>query len=198
MSERDTRRRLVITVVGETESGKTTWCVTECDNYNGGRVTILDYQQARNLAKYPTMPMSYVDKQRKGIYRVVNHDWKKFTELCVKAYQRNDMKGLIYYDDASTYMLSNEFKPLTDLMGGVRHKGCDIITTHHQLWSVPPYIMNNTQILVLFKTGEAADKGDPKRFKHYDRIQEAFNRVSANSNKHYHEIVKLYGINNEI
>jgi len=189
------KRRNVVTVVGETEAGKTTLIKRLIEDYdpNRGMVTILDTQGESALKKYAEIEMNQIKLQKSGVYRVTSQNYKSFIEECRNNFKPGSQKkGMVYIDDADL-MEQNEFKPLTDMLGGVRHKKLDFISSHHNLWRVPPYIMDNSQILILFKTGEAIDKGNLKRFKKGERIMQAQVEVEENPNKHFYKIIPLHG-----
>lgn len=188
-------RRNVVTVVGETGTGKTTLVDSIIQDYlpERGMVTILDTQGERLLKKYPEISMDKIRLQKSGQYRVTSQNWKSFIDECAKVYKPgSESKGLVYLDDADLIPQA-EYKPLTDMLGGVRHKHLDFMSSYHLLWRVPPYIMDNSQLLILFKTGEAIEKGDIKRFKHGARIMEAQQEVEANPNQFFHKVIKLHG-----
>jgi len=189
------RRRKVIDIVGETEIGKTTALIEMIDNYDGGMVTILDVQHERALAKYPEMPAGYMTRQTTGIYRVTDCDFKTFVDNCHLMYNKDSEKrGLVCFDDASGYINSAVYQPFLKLMQGVRHTGLDIIMLFHQLWRIPPYIVDNTQVMILKKTGETPDKGDVKRFRHGDRLLDAFALVESDEDMYYTQVVDLTGV----
>lgn len=189
------KRRNAVTVVGETGSGKTTLVMDIIDSYlpERGMVTILDTQGEKMLKKYPEIPMEKIILQKSGTYRVTSGDWQEFITQCAINYApKTTKKGMLYIDDADK-ISQTEYKPITDLMGGVRHKELDFMSSFHLLWRVPSYIMDNSQILILFKTGESIDKGDLNRFKHGQRIAEAFEEVEANIDRHFYKVIPLYG-----
>lgn len=188
-------RRKVTTIVGEVEIGKTTQALGIINPYEHGMVTIHDYQGEPQLQSFPEIGLDQMRAQKSGKYRVSTSDWKTFIDHCLYNYRiGSDKKGMIYFDDMSSWVPQAKYQPLHDLMTGLRHKHLDILSTHHHLWRVPPYVMDDTHYLVIMKTGEAPDKGDVKRFKHGQRILEAFERVAASTNKHALEVVKLYGV----
>ena len=189
------KRRNVVTVVGETEAGKTTLILELIKDYDPerGMVTILDTQGESKLKQFAEINMNQITMQKSGIYRVMSQNWKTFVDESRKNFMPgSEKKGLVFIDDADL-IEQNEYKPLTDLLGGVRHKKVDFISSYHNLWRVPPYIMDNTQILILFKTGEAIEKGNIKRFKKGARIMEAQIEVEENPNKHFYKIIPLHG-----
>lgn len=191
------KRRNVLTVVGESGSGKTTLVTKEIiDKYSDerGMRTILDTQGEEMLKKYAEIDMNKIPLQKSGTYRVTSGNINLFIEQCALNFQPNSTKkGLIYIDDCDKISQS-ENKTYTDLMGGVRHKKLDIMHSFHLLWRVPSYIMDNSQILILFKTGESIEKGDLSRFKHGQRIAEAQEEVEASIDRHFYKIIPLHGI----
>jgi hypothetical protein len=197
----DDPRRQNIALIGETEIGKTTAFMKMIDDYDRGMVTILNYQNEPDICEaYPEIPLypendspACIANQVKGVYQCQTTDWKGFIGEQLKNYHRDSKKsGMIVLDDASSYVL-HLYQPLLDLMIGLRHKKLDIIHVHHQLWRVPPFIIDNCQVLILFKTGEAIEKGDVKRFRHGDKIMEAQRIVEAHPDKHFCKMVKLTG-----
>jgi len=189
----DTRRRKVVIICGESEIGKSTQTRGIIENYTDGMVTALDFNS--EIDYLAEIPLEMVPKQNKGNYKVTTVNWQRFIELCRINYPEKGgkKKGLIVFEDASGYIKSQEHKPLMALMTGVRHRKLDILFIFHQLWRIPPFVMDQAQELVLFKTGEAQDKGDVKKFRHGDRIMKAFEEVEKNPNVHHFEIVKLTG-----
>ena len=188
-------RRLVTVIVGETEAGKTTQLIKMIDNYQRGMQTIFDPQFERALRKYPEVPLEWIHKQTKGTYRYTGTDVKGFIDQCLLNYNfKSDKEGHVCFDDSTPHFEQQTYRPLNDLMYGVRHKHLDITFLFHNLWRVPPYIMDAAQIVVIFKTGEHPSKGDVKRFRHGERILEAFEQVSKHPNKHYFKIVKIHGL----
>ncbi len=192
----DTRRRNVMTFVGETGAGKTTLLLETLKQYSGGMVTILDPQNERELVQnFAKIPLDKIQYQNNGRYRCVTRDWKNFTNECLKNYNpESNKKGIIIYDDASSYITQDEFKPLTDLMSGVRHKSLDMGFMFHNLWRIPPYILHSSTYITIFKTGEPIDRQAAGRFPHSERIINAFLSVDANPDPHYFEIVKIHGV----
>lgn len=189
------RRRRVIDIVGETEIGKTTALIEMLDNYSGGMGTIYDPQNEKELSKYPEMPSSLMIKQTSGIYRVTDCDFKTFINNCNLMYHRkSEKKGVVAIDDASSHTPSNPYPPLIKLMQGVRHKHLDIIMLFHQLWRIPPFVIDNTQTIILKKTGEEPEKGAASRFRHGSRLLEAFARVETDPNIYATEVVDLTGV----
>ena len=188
-------RRKVVTVIGETEIGKTSFVVSMLEKYRHGMVTIFDYQFERLLRRYPEINFANMAAQRKGKYRVSSSDWKQFVDVANKLYNKTSTnKGLIYFDDATPYIPKQDYEPLLTLLTGVRHKRLDVMFSFHQLWTTPLQIVRNTQEIILFKTGESEDMGDLARFRHGDRIKEAFIRVKNHPDKHHFERIKLHGI----
>ena len=193
----ESRRRYAVTLVGETETGKTTAAIQMIDSYTDGMVTIFDPNNENDLRKYSQIPLEQIAYQKKGVYRCVTIDHKAFTLECLKNYNRttnSGKKGLIVYDDCTPYFSQQPDKDILQLMVGVRHASNDIITCFHQLWRIPPFVIDNSQIIVIFKTGESPEKGDIKRFRHGARIMEAFKRVEAHPDPHHYEIVITTGV----
>lgn len=193
--EETTRRRNVTVFVGETESGKTTAMMEVIDSYEHGMVTILDPNNEKDLAaKYSEITMDKVPLQKTGTYRVVSRDFKTFAKACLQNYnEHSEKEGLVCMDDLTSFVPQQKDEDLTELMVSVRHSRLDMILVFHQLWRVPPYILDNAQQLVLFKTGESTDKKDLARFPHSHRVLDAFKRVAGNVNRHHYEVVPLTG-----
>lgn len=197
------RRRRCVTIIGETDIGKTTAFCKMIDNYTGGMVSLLNYQGEPDLlARYREVPLYPEDgspvclaAQNSGVYQVVTTNWQGFIEECQKNFNKDSEKsGMVVFDDQSSYMPQGKYQPMVDLMVGLRHKRLDIINVHHQLMRVPPFIIDNTQTVILFKTGEDPDKLDPLRFRHGHRIIEAAREVEANPFKHFHKTIDLTGV----
>lgn len=189
-------RRNVVIVIGETGVGKTTLTTSMIDQYDDerGMVTMLDSQGAEQLAKFAKIDMNKIPLQKSGKYRVLSGNIPLFIDMCCKNYFAGTAKrGLVYIDDADG-MSKHENPQFTDLMGGVRHKQCDVMLTFHHIWRVPKYIMDNAQILIQMKTNESIEQADINRFKKPQLILDAFKSVEEHPDKHYYEIVKLHGV----
>lgn len=199
------RTRKVTTIVGEQNAGKSTFALAMVQGYKHGMTTIFDHQREKVFKRYPEFPdKRYFAKQKTGIYRWCWSDWKEFTDNALEVYERREnmddnRKGHIIYEDLSGAIKDkNEYPPLMNLMISCRKKSVDITMMFHHLWRIPPYIMDSTHELVVFKTGEHPDKGDHKRFKHGDRVLEAFDQVRNDPNPHAFRIAKLQGFESKI
>lgn len=184
-----TRKNTIIW--GEKDAGKTSQILAMIDAFQHGKVIIYDKQNEFKYWKYPLIDKGYIPFMKSGIYRFYDPDWKDFIKMVDLHFPK---KGLMILEDAGTYLDRTEFKPLTSIMGGVRHKYLDTILTFHQLSRIPPYVLANGDVFMIFKTNETI-KADSELTKvpKYEQLRPHIEEVEAHPDIHHFKIVHIRG-----
>jgi GTPase SAR1 family protein len=159
-----------IIIVGATETGKTTFIKSM-------------------LKKVP-------DKQAFFIYDV-NNEYSEFfpyplidtEEFLEKA--RYIKKGVFVFEEATIY-LSNRSSDenLRSILVRKRHDLNTIFLVFHSMRSVPRYIYELSNYIIIFKTNDSPDM--TARELKDDRLEVIMNRVKESKDLHYHESLKIY------
>jgi predicted AAA+ superfamily ATPase len=127
----------------------------------------------------------------------VNNEYKEFFPhplLNIEDFMEKTQfisNGVFVLEEATIYLnnrSSNEY--LTSLMVRKRHTNNTIILVFHSMRSVPRYIYELANVIVIFKTNDSADM--TSRELKDDRLEEIMNRVKCNKNEHYYEVLKIY------
>jgi len=162
--------------------------------YKYGCVTLYDWDDDPMYDDYPVIELEQVKRQESGIYKVQNRDWKGVIDCFAE--RTPEGKALvadraILLEDITSYLPSNEYKPLTGKMGSCRKDRCDIFVTAHQINRCPNYVLQNLDMLVLFKTSDNLDQVVKDSVRKPELVIRAFERIKRSTNPHAYEVVML-------
>ena len=105
----------------------------------------------------------------------------------LNTYQRN---AFITFEDAKKYVSSNVSRALTKCIIDKRKRNFDLCFMFHTLRDVPPYIAQNYQAIVLFKTGDNFEEKQPK-FNNWHIIKQAGLKLQKSKNHNIHTVIKM-------
>jgi len=139
-----------------------------------------------------------VDKRSLHLYDVNNEYTEFYTEpfgsferFAKKAQRLND--AVIVFEEA-TIFLSNKGSnsQVRDILVRKRHTNCTIFFVFHSLRSVPRWVYDLSNFVVLLKTNDS-ESSVVSRFED-DRFTQVFLRVQKESakNQHYSELFSIY------
>lgn len=103
----------------------------------------------------------------------------------LNTYQRN---AFVIFEDAKKYIKSNVNDAVVDAVIDMRKRNFEFVFMFHTLSDVPPYLAENYDKLILFKSGFNYDKNLTK-FTNYHKIKAAGLEVEKHKNKHYNRII---------
>ena len=179
------RPRGVFGIAGERGRGKTTKLLEGLRNYQYGGVTIYDFDDDPMYDECALIPLDRVKDQESGMYKIQTPDWKGV----VHAFGEKDQAGkflvmdrALVMEDITSYLPVNEYKPLTAIFGSVRKQHVDFFVTMHQLNRCPPYVLQNLDMLCLFKTSDNLDQVVKESIRKPDLVQHWFDRIKADKN----------------
>jgi ABC-type Mn2+/Zn2+ transport system ATPase subunit len=142
--------------------------------------------------------LAKVHKESIHLYDV-NSEYKKFytkpfTDFETFANQSRKLKNaLIVYEEA-TIFLDNKGSntAVRDVLVRKRHTNCTIFFVFHSLRTIPRWVFDLSNFVVLFKTNDS-EKSVNARFDN-DLFTDCFLRVQsgARTNPHHHEIFSIY------
>ncbi len=160
-----------IIFAGGTGTGKTTLIKQRLDNINKDALHLYDVNG--EYKKYYTKPFT---------------DFETFSKQARKL--RN---ALVVYEEA-TIFLSNKGsnEDIRDVLVRKRHTNCTIFFVFHSLRTIPRWVFDLSNFVVLFHTNDS-EKSVNSRFDN-DLFTECFMRVQAGAKKnpHHHEIFSIY------
>jgi ABC-type phosphate/phosphonate transport system ATPase subunit len=136
------------------------------------------------------------NKKALFIYDINNEykDYFPYPLLSVEEFMEKTQfisKGVFVLEEATIYLnnrSSNEY--LTSLLVRKRHTNNTIIMVFHSMRSVPRYIYELSNEIVIFKTNDSPDM--TSRELKDDRLEEIMNRIKVSKNQHYYELLKIY------
>lgn len=195
------RSRKVIGVFGERNRGKTTLLLKIFEAYQFGCVTIYDWDDDPMYDPYPLIELHQVKAQRSGIYKIQNRDWKAVIDtLAERAPGGKPLvtDRAILLEDITSYLPTNEYKPLTGIMGSCRKLGIDMFLTAHQINRCSPYVLQNLDMLILFKTSDNLDQVVKDSIRKPEKVIRAFERIKKSTNPHAYETVMLSDSDSEV
>jgi len=184
----------VIGVFGERDRGKTTLLLEIFEAYQYGCVTIYDWDDDPKYDPYPLIELEQVKLQRSGIYKIQNRDYKAVID-CLAERTPDGIPLItdraILLEDITSYLPSSEYKPLTGMMGSCRKLRIDIFVTAHQINRCAPYVLQNLDMLILFKTSDNLDQVVKDSVRKPEKVIRAFERIKRNPDPHAFEVVIL-------
>ena len=98
--------------------------------------------------------------------------------------------AFVIFEDARKYISSNVSRALRSCVIDMRKRNFDFVFMFHTLNDVPPYLAENFDKIVLYKTGDNYEKNQPK-FSQWHKIKEAGLKVQKSKNNHDHIIFKM-------
>lgn len=188
------RSRKVCGIFGERDRGKTTLLLKIFEAYKYGGVTIYDWDDDPKYDPYPLIELEQVKLQKSGIYKIQNRDYKEVIDCLAE--RAPDGKPLvtdraILLEDITSYLPSSEYKPLTGMMGSCRKLRIDMFLTAHQINRCAPYVLQNLDMLILFKTSDNLDQVVKDSVRKPEKVIRAFERIKRNNDPHAYEVVML-------
>lgn len=150
----------VILVVGQRGTGKTTYV-----------------KRLATMVHPDSLLLHDVGGQYKDIYKKPLIPFDEFTELCTKIEQ-----GVFIFEEATIFVSHARNETITDFLVTSRYRENTIVLVFHSLRSVPWYILNLTNFIVLFKTKDPISLIEEK-FQNPD-FTEVFKRVNSDPNKY--------------
>lgn len=102
-------------------------------------------------------------------------------------YQSN---AFVIFEDARKYISSNVSRSLRSCVIDMRKRNFDFVFMFHSLKDVPPYLAENYDKIVLYKTGDNFDEKQPK-FSNWQRIKEAGLQLQKSKDHHAHKVIKM-------
>lgn len=157
-----------IIVVGRRKSGKTTFCLETIKNLNKESLFIYDINNDyKEFFNYPFLK------------------YEDFIEVaeCLK-------KTFFVFEEATIYLNNRGTSPkLLQILIRSRHTGNSGILVFHSIRSVPLYIYELCNYLVLFKTNDVSEA--TSRELKDERIKEAFYNLKKNPDPHAKIIINI-------
>ena len=99
-------------------------------------------------------------------------------------------KAIVVYEEATIYFSNRgDDRELKNLLVMSRYKNNSIFLIYHSLRSVPRYIFDLCNYIILFKTNDSSKKIDEKF--ESDLLAEMYQRVKQNESMHYYEIMRV-------
>jgi len=176
------RNRGVCGIAGERGRGKTSKLLKLFEAYKYGGVTVYDWDDDPMYDDYPVIPLEKVKLQESGAYKIQNPDWK----LVIDTLGEKDANGkalvmdrAICLEDITSYIPNNEYKPLTSIMGSCRKLHIDLFLTMHQINRCPPFILQNLDMLTLFKTSDNLDQVVKDSIRKPELVEHWFAKIKA-------------------
>lgn len=156
-----------LAVVGQTGSGKTTFV-------------------KNTLATLGNAPKFIYDVNAEYYTKKNLPDFEKFLQIV------NTKENSVIVFEEATIFLNNRSanSEIIRMLVRKRHANNFIILVFHSLRSVPVYITDLINYLVLFKTNDRATLVEQK-FKNDDRILSLYNAVSKARDKHFHIVKQM-------
>lgn len=179
----ESRNRGVAGIAGERGRGKTTKLKKLFEAYKYGGVTIYDWDDDPQYDEFAVIPLEHIKHQKSGIYKIQNPDWKAVIDTLGEKDPNGKalvMDRAILMEDITSYIPSSEYKPLTSIMGSCRKLHIDFFVTMHQLNRCPPYILQNLDMLTLFKTSDNLDQVVKDSIRKPELVQHWFDKIKAN------------------
>jgi guanylate kinase len=177
----------LFTIVGATGTGKTT--VANQLFMNNPRVLAFDvynYEYARYPEVQDWTNFSGIVKYTGAGFRRMDEKWQHFMSNFYKMFN-----ATIIIEDATTFLKGNtdHEEELRAAIIARRHRNLQLVFLFHALKRVPPFIMEQTNYLILKKTGDN-EKTVQRRFED-DRITKGFLQVRASQNEYETLPIKL-------
>lgn len=159
-----------IIVVGGTGTGKTTFVHEKLRKVNKNSLFIYDVNnEYKEFTRGNPLP-----------------DREVFTDLGM-----NTENGVFVFEEATIYFKNKSTdEKLTEILVRKRHTNNTIFLVFHSLGSIPKYIYQLSNYIVLFKTNDSVS--DVKQKFGRENFINAFNEVQSNPDKHYKIIYKNY------
>jgi len=186
--DKNERRRKLITVVGLNGAGKTRVILEMIDKYQDGKVLIYDRQQEAEYMKFAEIPVAGIPHMKSGKYKVRGSEWEEIlTTLNSTPYE----EGLIVLEDSSSYLPKHENKALMDMFVSRRHRGIDIVLTFHSINRIPPYVLENMDTLILFKTNDNPQAHIKQSVPRPDLMLRFYDQVEKHSWQYFHMVINV-------
>jgi hypothetical protein len=121
-----------------------------------------------------------------GIYKIWGEPDEIFAEIAKSLYN-----CLIVFEDASKYINKTVQKSIRKIILDSKQRNTDLIFQFHGFSYVPPEFFRIMDNIVIFKT---KDKPEYRinDIPNFEEVQKAYERVTASSDPHYCEVVKIY------
>ena len=184
------REREVLLMAGLSGVGKTWQFLKILNAYLHGKGLIFDWQKEIKYDQFARIPVNKIRKQKSGIYKVQTLEWQDVI-VQVSKYFRD---GVVAFDDAGGYLPKMEYTPMLNILIGKRHYHLDVILMFQSLNRVPPYVLENSTKLMLFKTNDNIKGSVIEKIPRPDLVTQAFRRVEASPDPHYFEIIDLKAV----
>jgi len=186
------RARKVMAVVGLTNTGKTTQIKKIIKSFRHGKVFILDKFDEKAYKVFPALPRKeLIGHLKSGIYRLHSPHKEEQLQIVDQISEKFQKNGLIILEDASAYIPTMEYKPLTNIFAGRRHMGWDTILTFHSINRIPPFVLEALDVMILFKTNDNAEKHLKDSIPQPQLVVERYKMVEADRDPHRFDIIDL-------
>lgn len=182
------RRRKLIVLVGLNGAGKTVAILEMMKSFQHGKILIYDRQLEPEYSRFAEISLDLVKHMQKGTYRVTGTDWQ---EIITRLNEIPFDEGLLILEDSQSYLTSQEYKPLSDILVSRRHRGTDITLCFHSLNRVPPYVLEAMDTLVLFKTNDNPEAHIKQSIPRPELILRFYNQVERHQWDHYHAVINV-------
>lgn len=114
--------------------------------------------------------------------RVIELNHKKFVVLA-----RSKRNTCIVFEDSTGFIAGRLGEDFTQFLVEKRHTGNVSLLIFHSISSVPPRLLQLTDYVILFKTGDEWYQV----IKKYPSLYEDYLKVKSNSNPYYHKLIKI-------
>lgn len=157
----------VFAIVGARGTGKTTFVKERLKNVNKNRIMIYD-----------------VNAEYTEFYPYPFEDFQKFMQRTKDA-----TNSILVYEEA-TIFFNNRGKDatMTNILVRSRHTKNVIFLNFHSLRSLPKYILDLINYIVLFKTNDTPSLVE--KFEH-ESLYNGFIEVKQNSDIHYYKVIEV-------
>lgn len=102
----------------------------------------------------------------------------------------NQRNAFITFEDAKKYVSSNVSRALIKCIIDKRKRNFDLAFMFHTLKDVPPYIAQNYQSIILFKTGDNFEEKQPK-FNNWHIIKAAGLKLQKDKNHNASTVINM-------
>jgi len=162
------KQMYLITVIGGTGQGKSPFIH---EYIKGRNCFVFDVQnEYGQRTKYPgQIALGLSDNIKNNRSRLCELDETKFINIC--AAKRNTV---CVFEEAMGFFEGRTAKPLRRLMLSKVHTQNVYIFVFHSISSVPPRLMQMTDYIVLFKTGDELHEVERK----FPKLKDAFNTLA--------------------
>ncbi len=181
-----------IAIIGRRQSGKS-YLINGMIQSRRQKEAVIVHDMSKQAAYYhlAEIDINQFSRQKSGAYRITTRDHRLFFQTAHDHFKN----GLIVSEDASNYLKPSMDMDIYPSIISLRHPehNVDILFVLHALRRLPPYVAEQLNKIILFKTGDVWDKiKDRFPDNQVDEVKEIFNKVNNSSNPHECEIINIY------